>query len=222
MLKKICFTFIILFLFSVSSAYACFWQKKEKPVPVYFYENVNKKDFFNKADEYVQHKKYNLDMYYPELGFMHIKNNDISILIKQFGNDVYLLVYPPENKAGKLESIHFFTEDITKYMKNISPNAYPVLDENLFKELQKDVRQIKETRKTAVPDDTYKSDVLYTFSVKRYVGYEKYKPSKFDKAKLKAQHKIDKEYYKQKEKAQNYFERQQKKEQKKTKKNSGL
>ena len=201
---------MVLFLF-VSPSHAGLKNKKEKIIPIYFYENVNKKDFFNKVDEYMQKKKYQLSMYYPELGFMQVQGKDISILIKQFGNDIYLLVYPPEKQSGKLEEIHSFTENMAKYMNDISQNSYPIIDEHLYKELQTDIKQIKTTRKTSIPDDTYNSEV-YIIDTKRYVGYKKYKPSKFDKAKQKAQHKIDKQYYKQKEKTQKYLERQQKKE----------
>ncbi len=192
--------------------------KKKEVIPVYFYENVNKNDFFMGIDEYMQKKKYKLSMYYPELGFIHIKNNDISILIKQFGRDVYLLVYPPEKKSGKLESIDNFTNDITNYMKKTTQNSYPIIDEYFYTQLQKDLKQIQTTRQSSLNEDTFNpnSDV-YEFSVKRYVGYKKYKLSKLDKAKKKAQHKIDKQYYKQKAKSEQLIKKQQNKKKDKNK-----
>ncbi len=223
MLKKLFVILLTLFIACsvITPSLACFKSKKQpktKVQPVYFYENVNKKDFFNKLDKYMQEKNYPLSMYYPELGFMHLKNNDISVLIKQFGNDVYLFIYPPKKNLGNMESIALLIKDINNYMKEMSQNAYPIIDEYFYIQMEKDVKQIKETRKSCLAEDTYKPDT-YTFSVKRYVGYEKYKPSRYDNIKKKAQYKIDKEYYKQKEKTEKYFERQKKKDAKRNKSN---
>ena len=78
MLKKLFISIIILVLFCLP-VFAVSHSKKNKTIPIYFYENVNKKDCFDKLDNYLQEKKYSFSMYYPELGFVHTQKDDISI-----------------------------------------------------------------------------------------------------------------------------------------------
>ena len=213
--KSIVFFFFLSLIFALNNpSFAGIKSKskqshKNKICPIYFYENTDKKTVFNKADKFMQEKKYNVSMYYPEHGFMHIKNNDTSILIKQFGNDAYLLIYPPEKKQGNSPS--GFSKDIVSYITGTSKNEYPIIDEYFYRQLEKDIKLIKETRKSCIQEDTYNPDV-YTFSVKRYVGYKKYKGSKYDKLKNKAEHKLNKQYYKEKENKNKSTKKQEHKE----------
>lgn len=150
--------------------------------PIYFFENVQKADYFNYIDELIQAQNYDLKKFYPELGFMSIaykvKRGEpeiVGLSLKQFGNDVYLFI---DISKSDTELERYLYKDLKKYSKN----SYLLRNDYFCKELTKDVKLINTRRKNHVTDDVY-NPLTYKISLKRYVGYDKKKYFRFRKSK---------------------------------------
>ena len=109
--------------------------------PIYFFENVNKREYFYYLDESLQNQ-YELKKYYPELGFIsfnyEVKRNKpeiVALNLKQFGRDVFLFIDISKSNTKLEQKIY---EDLKKH----STNSYLIRDDYFCKELTKDVNLI--------------------------------------------------------------------------------
>ena len=171
-MKKILFiTFLI-----IVAAVNCGAFGKPKKVkcqkPIYFFENQKKDVFFNYIDEVVQKEGYEIEKMYPDLGFILVKYQlkkdktiPVGLLLKQFGNDVYLFIDIPKNNTA-LE--HF----VYKGLKDKAKNSYLLNNDLLCKQLTQDAESINARRKSTLQESPYNPSV-YVMDMKRYVGYDK-------------------------------------------------
>lgn len=173
-MKKVIFTFVLILSIIINCGAFGKPKKVKCQKPIYFFENQKKDIFFNYMDEVVQKEGYYVEKMYPDLGFIlvkyQIKQNKtipVGLLLKQFGNDVYLFIDIPKNNT-KLE--HY----VYKGLKEKAKNSY-LLNNDLFcKQLTQDANSISTRRKSTLQETQYNPSV-YIIDMKRYVGYDKKK-----------------------------------------------
>jgi len=172
-MKKVC---IIVFLILISLINSPVFAKSKKlkcKKPIYFFENVNKNDYFNYLDELSQKNKYNVVKFYPELGFISLnykakrtkKEETVALNLKQYGNDVYLFIDISKGNTT-------LEKEVYSTLKPYAKNSYLISDDVLCRDLTRDVASINTNRRSIAPDNDYNPH-FYRISMHRYVGYDK-------------------------------------------------
>ncbi len=141
--------------------------------PIYFFENANKNDYFDYLDDFMQNKKYKVEKFYPELGFISLKYKTnkfkkpeiVALSLKQYGSDVYLFIDISEGNT-KLE------KEVYALLKLHATNSYLIKDDLMCRDLTNDVASINTNRKSNARETEYDNNV-YRISMQRYVGYDK-------------------------------------------------
>ncbi|MCQ2957563.1 MAG: hypothetical protein MJ180_01525 [Candidatus Gastranaerophilales bacterium] len=165
---------ILLFLICLTLFNGVVFAKSKKikcKKPIYFFENVNKNDFFDYLDDFTQKKKYKVEKFYPELGYISLKYKAkrkpeiVSLSLKQYGSDVYLFIDISKGNT-KLE------KEVYALLKPHAANSYLIKDDLMCRDLTKDVASINTNRKSTERENEYDNSV-YRISMQRYVGYDK-------------------------------------------------
>ena len=142
--------------------------------PIYFFEDVKKDEYFNYLDNTIQQEKYKLEKMYPELGYLSVNYRvkkevvPVGILLKQFGNDIYLFI-DIDKKNTSLE------KNIYNSLKKHTKNSYLMNDDLFCRQLTKDAASIRTGRKAYLQETQYIPGT-YVIHMKRYVGYDKKTP----------------------------------------------
>jgi len=172
-MKKILYLAFILFIaIGVLSQGSLAKVKKVKcDKPIYYFEEANKDNLFASIDELSQKSSWNVNKYYPQLGFIsfkyHVKKEPeiVTLDLKQFSNDTYLFINISKNNT-KLE------KEIYEILKKQAKKSFLIEDEVLCKEFSKDIISIDKNRRSTIREIP-KSDGVYRIGVHRYIGYDK-------------------------------------------------
>ncbi|MCR4881536.1 MAG: hypothetical protein K6A44_06270 [bacterium] len=185
-MKKIILIAFLIFITAINCGAFGKPKKVTCKKPIYFFENQKKDIFFGYLDEIVQHEGYEVEKMQYDLGYMLLKYNikkdkvvPVSLLLKQFGNDVYLFIDIPKNNT---ELEHY----IYKGLKDKSKNSYLLNNDYFCKQLTQDAESIR-TRSKSTLQETQYNPAVYVMDMKRYVGYDK--KTYFWKSKYKKQDK---------------------------------
>ncbi len=169
-MKKILILLFITIFVSSSQVFSA--PKKIKcNKPIYFFENVRKETLFVQLDQTLQAKGYEMIKFNEDLGYIVVNYKvkkeivPVALTLKTYTNDVYLFIDIEKSKT-QLE------EDVYLGLKPLAQNSYLLRDDYFCKGLTKDAHSLIKTKKPYLKETPYNPGV-YTFDMKRYVGYDK-------------------------------------------------
>ena len=173
-MKKIVVILLLIAITALNCAAFGHPKKVKCKKSIYFFEEVKKDEYFNYLDEFVQNGKYDVTKYSDQYGYIFVnykvrkKFIPAKLLLKQYGNDVYLFV-DTKKKNSKLE------KGLYASLKKHAKSSSLYKDDFFCKQLSKDINSIETTGKPILEETQYNPGV-YVINMKRYVGYNKKTP----------------------------------------------